>query len=360
MLGVDCSTGPRDIDAVSSIRSDCMTASAARGKFRSRSLGDPAARRSGEHAARRATTGRTSAPQPVAGGSTKIVISADPNDITGPSGIGSASFISSEATLPYTIDFENLPTATAPAQTVTVTQQLSPNLDWSTFQLGAIDFGSTVVNVPAGITSYTTTIDATATLGLFVDVTAGINLSTGKVTWTFTSIDPTTLDLTSNPLAGFLPPDKTPPEGEGSVSYTIKPKANLASGTVVSAQATVVFDTNAPINTPTLDNTIDITPPTSSVNPLPPTTTSTSFTVSWSGSDPAGPGIAAYNVFVSDDGGPFTLWQSDTSVTSAIYTGQVGHTYDFYSVATDDLGLVQPTPSAAQTSISLVPAATRL
>ena len=36
------------------------------------------------------------------------------------------------------------------AQTVTVTQQLSPNLDWSTFQLGAIDFGSTVVNVPAG------------------------------------------------------------------------------------------------------------------------------------------------------------------------------------------------------------------
>ena len=202
------------------------------------------------------------------------------------------------------------------------------------------------MNVPAGMTSYTTTIDATATLGLFVDVTAGINLSTGKVTWTFTSIDPTTLDLTSNPLAGFLPPDKTPPEGEGSVSYTIKPRANLASGTVVSAQATVVFDTNAPINTPTLVNAIDITPPTSSVNPLPPTTTSTSFTVSWSGSDPAGPGIAAYNVFVSDDGGPFTLWQSDTTATSASYTGQVGHTYAFYSVATDDLGLVQPTPVA--------------
>ena len=292
--------------------------------------------------------------KPVASGSTKVVVSADPNDITGPAGIGSAGFISSESTLPYTIDFENLPTATAPAQTVTVTQQLSPNLDWSTFQLGAIDFGSTVVNVPAGRTSYTTTIDATATLGLFVDVTAGINLSTGLVTWTFTSIDPATLDLTSNPLAGFLPPDETPPEGEGSVSYTIKPKANLASGTVVSAQATVVFDTNAPINTPTLDNTLDITPPTSSVNPLPSTTTSTSFTVSWSGSDPTGPGIADYNVFVSDDGGPFTLWQSGTSATSAIDTGQVGHTYAFFSVATDNLGLVQTTPSAAQASISLV------
>ena len=210
------------------------------------------------------------------------------------------------------------------------------------------------MNVPAGRTSYTTTIDATATLGLFVDVTAGINLSTGKVTWTFTSIDPTTLDLTSNPLAGFLPPDETPPQGEGSVSYTIKPKANLASGTVVSAQATVVFDTNAPINTPTLDNTLDITPPTSSVNPLPSTTTSTTFTVSWSGSDPAGPGIAAYNVFVSDDGGPFQPLLLDTTETSTTFTGQLGHTYGFMSVATDSLGLVQTTPSAAQTSISLV------
>ncbi len=292
--------------------------------------------------------------QPVGGGKTKVVVSADPNNITGPSGIGTAGFISSDATLPYTIDFENLPTATAPAQTVTVTQQLSPNLDWSTFQLGAIDFGSTVVIIPAGQTSYTTTIDATATLGLLVDVTAGINLSTGKVTWTFTAIDPTTLDLTSNPLAGFLPPDVTAPEGEGSVSYTIKPKANLTSGTVLSAQATVVFDTNAGINTPTLVNTIDSTPPTSSVNPLPQTTTSTSFTVSWSGSDPGGPGIAAFNVFVSDDGGPFQPLLSGTLETSTTFTGQIGHTYGFKSIATDTLGLTQTTPSAAQASISLV------
>ena len=43
----------------------------------------------------------------------------------------------------------------------------------------------------------------------------------------------------------------------------------------------------------------------------------------------AGPGIAGYNVYVSDDGGPFTLWQSGTSATSATYTGQVDHTYGF-------------------------------
>jgi RHS repeat-associated protein len=293
-------------------------------------------------------------PNPFDAGYTLIIISADPNDITGPNGFGAGGFITPGLTLPYTIDFENLATANGPAQTVVVAQQLSPNLDWSTFQLGAIGFGSTVINVPAGRDSYSTQIDAQATLGLLVDVTAGINLSTGLVTWTFTSIDPTTLDLTSNPLAGFLPPDVTPPEGEGFVSYTIKPKANLGSDGVVSAQATVVFDTNPPINTPTLVNTLDVTPPTSSVNPLPPTTTGTSFTVSWSGSDPGGPGIANYNVFVSEDGGPFQPLLLDTTQTSTTFTGQLGHTYGFMSVATDSLGLVQMTPSAAQTSISLV------
>ena len=44
----------------------------------------------------------------------------------------------------------------------------------------------------------------------------------------------------------------------------------------------------------------------------------------------------------------------DTTQTSATFTGQVGHTYGFYSVATSNIGLVQPTPSAAQASIAVV------
>jgi hypothetical protein len=58
----------------------------------------------------------------------------------------------------------------------------------------------------------------------------------------------------------------------------------------------------------------------------------------------AGPGIASYDVYVSDDGGPFTIWQSATAATSANFTGRPGHRYAFYSVATDPLGFVQPTP----------------
>jgi len=45
----------------------------------------------------------------------------------------------------------------------------------------------------------------------------------------------------------------------------------------------------------------------------------------------------------------------DTTQTSATFTGQVGHAYGFYSVATSNLGLVQPTPTAPQATIAVVP-----
>src|SRR5262249_34030405 len=46
--------------------------------------------------------------------------------------------------------------------------------------------------------------------------------------------------------------------------------------------------------------------------------------------------------------GPFVVWLTGTIQTSATYTGVVGHTYGFYSVATDNVGNREATPSAAQ------------
>ena len=109
-----------------------------------------------------------------------------------------------------------------------------------------------------------------------------------------------------------------------------------------------------PITTNPAANTIDTTVPTSSVAALPATETSPSFNVKWSGSDGNGSGIAGYNVYVSDNGGPSTLWQSNTTNTSVTYAGQLGHTYRFYSVATSNVGLVQPTPATAQATTNVV------
>ena len=53
-------------------------------------------------------------------------------------------------------------------------------------------------------------------------------------------------------------------EAEAGLTVTV------ATGTVIQNKATIVFDLNAPIDTPTWSNTIDKTMPTSHVNPLPP------------------------------------------------------------------------------------------
>ena len=65
---------------------------------------------------------------------------------------------------------------------------------------------------------------------------------------------------------------------------------------------------------------MDTTPPTSTVNSLPATTTSTSFTVSVTASDPNGAngstpsGVASIAIYVSKNGGAFSLF---TTVTPA-------------------------------------------
>ena len=167
----------------------------------------------------------------------------DPNYISGPEGFGTGGFVSDASVLPYSIAFENEANATAPAQVVEVTEQLSSNLKWSTFQLGDFGFGGQACAVPAGLTSYTVRINAVSTVGVYVDINASFNVETGFLTWTFTSIDPTTLDIpVGDVLEGFLLPDVTAPEGEGWVSYSVQPMSAATTGTAINAQATVIFN----------------------------------------------------------------------------------------------------------------------
>ena len=136
---------------------------------------------------------------------TQFYNSFDPNDIFGPQGSGAAGFVQGSSAFPYEITFQNKPTASAPAKIVTIVEQLDANLDWSTFQLGTISFGSHSIAVPAGLTSYETSVTLSDTLR--VDITADFNTVTGMLTETFTSIDPTTGDVPVDALAGFLPPN---------------------------------------------------------------------------------------------------------------------------------------------------------
>ena len=284
-----------------------------------------------------------------------INVPTDPNSIIGPGGFGAENFVSIDQVLPYQIDFEN--DGTGPAQEVTITEQLDAGLNWQSFRLGSFGFGGTTYTVPANTAFYQTQIDMTATNGYYVDVAATIDERTGIATWTFTTIDPATGGIPADPSIGFLPPDNANGIGEGFVSYTVMANASDATGTVISAQATVDFYTQPPLNTPSISNTIDAgVGLTSSVAALPAYQNATQFNLFWAGTDATnGSAISSYTIYVSDDGGPFTLWLTGTILTSAPYTGQQGHTYGFYSIATNNAGNSEKAmPSAAQASTTIV------
>ncbi len=166
--------------------------------------------------------------------------------------------------------------------------------------------------------------------------------STRTLSLVLQALDPATGWYSDDPLVGLLYPEDGTNRGVGSISYLVKPMAGLPSGTVIQNQAKIVFDYNDPINTPLVKNTLDAGTPTSQVDPLPATTTDTTFPVSWSGQDEAnGSGIASYDLYVSVDGGSFFPLLTATTDTSTNFTGLPGHTYAFYTLARDNVGHVE-------------------
>jgi parallel beta helix pectate lyase-like protein/caspase domain-containing protein/pre-peptidase/CARDB protein len=286
--------------------------------------------------------------------------SRDPNEKQG-LGFGEQGWITPDGLLAYTIYFENIPDPavppefTLPAQEVIVTDQLSADLDWSTLELGDLGFGSTVVDIPDGMSGYEGSV-LPETDPYPVYVYADLDALTGTVTWLLRSYDGATGLLPDDPTAGFLPVNDATHRGEGFVTFTIRHRDGLAHGDQFLNSASIVFDTNAPILTNTFTNTIDGLPPSSAVDALLAGLPSTGFDVSWTGNDAGGSGIASYDIYVSEDGGPYELWQDAVAETSAVYTGRPGHTYAFYSVAVDNVGHREAAPAAAdaQTTVSMV------
>jgi hypothetical protein len=99
----------------------------------------------------------------------------------------------------------------------------------------------------------------------------------------------------------------------------------------------------------------DTTAPESRVNAL-ATTVPTEFTVSWSGTDTGGSGIARYDILVATDGGSFAPWIQGTTATSALYRGEPGRRYSFVSTAIDQAGNREPiaTTADATTTVSTI------
>ncbi len=282
--------------------------------------------------------------------------SFDPNQISGPQGAGAANWVPARAPLDYEIEFENMKSATLAAQTVVVEAPLDPaKVDLDTLAFGTVRIGTHTFMPPPGLDHFDTTIDLRPDVDMLAGVSARLDRDAHLLIWRYTSLDPDTGEPITDPLDGFLPPNTTPPIGQAWMSFSVRPKAGLPTGTVVTQQASIVFDANPAIVTNVWSNALDAAKPVSHVDALPAVTYGTEFPVDWSGSDDAGgSGVASYEVFLMRDGDSPVPWKLGTAETSGTFRGEFGHRYGFFSVATDAAGNREIPVSVAQAETELV------
>ena len=290
----------------------------------------------------------TGCPQPTPGevfngnsaqASVTSVGSFDPNEKHGPVGLFGAPYHNGRQAL-YTIFFENVDTATAPAQLVHLIDSLDVDVfDLSTVQLKAIGIADSLHAVPSDrVGNYFTDLNFSFLGPLTARVNFTIDTASGILDCRFLSLDDVSMDFTQDPLAGFLPPNVTPPMGEGFIVFSVDLKEDISSGVTISNKASIIFDTNEPIITNTHTYTTDFDRPESAVEFMPDSSNTTTITVSWAGSD-ATSGIAYYDVYVKKEGSAsWSTLSYHNQGTSTSFTGEWGRKYDFFSLATDLAG----------------------
>ncbi|MCL2710847.1 MAG: carboxypeptidase regulatory-like domain-containing protein, partial [Planctomycetaceae bacterium] len=297
-------------------------------------------------------------------------ISWDPNEINGPIGydfdgydagteedpyfvITTPNWITDNRDQTITIYFENKASAAAAAQEVFVEIAMPPQWDYDTFVLEEICIGNQIFTQMADSTDGTWFLQQTST-GQQIQLVVSFDTDTGYAHWYLRSWVITTADkFPVSAYDGFLPPNDETHRGEGYIMFNIRMKDGLETGTVVESFASIIFDTNDPIITNIWINTIDSTAPTSYVLPLDEISKTNRFLVEWTGSD-IGSGVAFYDVYVSVDSGEFEIWQRQTPEIFAYFEGENGKTYAFYSIATDNVGLLETSLKNAEAVTTVI------
>ncbi|MBK6365457.1 MAG: T9SS type A sorting domain-containing protein [Saprospiraceae bacterium] len=292
-------------------------------------------------------------PQNPQSSSVTTVSSLDPNEKTGLTGYGENNYVPGQKTIPYTIHFENKASATAPAHVVYVSDTLDKTkFDLTSFSLGDIVIGDQVIRPEKGLKEFV--VDEKI---IGMDVTARIyghiDQNTGIVNWIIRSLDPVTLEDIEDPDIGFLPPNNTDPEGQGSVSFTVQLKGEPRHEEQIFNAASIIFDANAPIFTNNHLTTFDILAPESSVAILPATTQKEKITINWYGTD-SGSGLRTYSIYVSTSDVKDSLWIDNTTETEVEFFGEEGVTYQFYSIASDNAGNIEEIPLEPDAEISFL------
>lgn len=200
-----------------------------------------------------------------------VVRAIDPNEKEGPV----EDLIRRGQPLEFTVHFENLPTAQAAAERVTVVDRLDPAFDLSSLVFRNVTVGKHTVALDgprgsvSGIAPWSgprPRLAAGASSSVLVpfpdedqpitvafSVSASLDVSSRTLTWVLEGADPVTMLSLRNPddeiLVGFLPPNRDGTSGAGEVTYTIEVAGNSASGSEVKNRADITFDSEVTFST---------------------------------------------------------------------------------------------------------------
>ena len=285
----------------------------------------------------------------------KMECAQDPNEIKGPAGYSEEHhFVNNSDKMNYTIEFENDPDfAMAPASRVKITYDVPNKQKLASFRLADFGFGDFVFTVPSNVSSYSQRLDVSDSLGVWVDVNAGIDVAHNQLFWIFQSIDPATGAEPASSQMGFLPINDSLEHGQGYVSFYIAPNANLQTGDTVAAEAVIVFDDNAPISTNVWTNTFDVVAPSSTLHAEMNTTDSLYCTFSFDAQDDAnGSGVRSVEVYMSANNADYISIGSAEPDSTLSFVLESGVYYQFMSIATDNVGNKEAFKAQADTTVN--------
>jgi hypothetical protein len=265
-----------------------------------------------------------------------IVTSIDPNDKIGYRSPSGSNFFSKQQNFTYLINFENKSIATAPAQEVFITDTLDMNsFNVSSFKAGNLRIGSKIIQAPLNAKEANWKIDMRPKMNLITHVELTLDTIKGIAHWYFSCSDPKTNDFPADALVGFLPPNDSIGSGEGSVSFSIDLKESINDESIINNRATIVFDYNDPILTPTWSNKKDKIAPIS--NMFEPVIVENNIaTISWAAADNKnGSGVYCYTLFVKKGNDEYSSLLTRTSETSLDFEFEKDTRYLFYVTAVD-------------------------
>jgi hypothetical protein len=279
----------------------------------------------------------------------------DPNEIRGPAGYDEEiRFVNNSDKMNYTIEFENDPDfAMAPASRVKITYDVPDKQKLASFRLADFGFGDFIFTVPSNVSSYSQRLDVSDSLGVWVDVNAGIDIVNNQLFWIFQSIDPATGAEPVSSQMGFLPINDSLEHGQGYVSFYIAPDTNVRTGDTVSAAALIVFDDNAPIGTNVWKNTFDAVAPTSILHAEMNSSDSLYCTFSFeTQDDPQGSGVRDVEVYMSVNDASYISIGSVNPDSTLSFVLENGVYYQFMSIATDNVGNKEAFKAQPDTAIN--------